>query len=203
METLTKVSEEEYLRLETTTFYKNEYHAGIIVPIEGVPIDHCSMMTNIVGQLGIYLKHKDFRIYISRMLVKIPAYERYVYPDVIVGYGKGTFNRKKDIDVLLNPAIIIEITSKNTNDYDRTEKLSCYITLESLQEYWLIDSEKIEIMSYKRTLNNDWIVRINKNINEKIIIGEAEIEIKELYANTVFDTENPHKPIRKSNKNLT
>ncbi len=203
METLTKVSEEEYLLLESTTFYKNEYHAGIIVPIEGVPIDHCSMMTNIVGQLGINLKHKGFIIYISRMLVKIPAYERYVYPDVIVGYGEGIFDRKKDIDVLLNPAIIIEITSKNTNDYDRTEKLSCYITLESLQEYWLVDSEKVHVMSYKRTLNNDWIMRMTSNINEKIKIAEAEIEVKELYLNTVFDTENPHKRIRKSTKNLT
>ena len=187
METLTKVSEEEYLLLESQATFKSEYHAGEIVAMAGAQRNHNLVIANLMFLLGLCLRRKC-RIFPSDMLLKLPECEKYVYPDVMIACGEEKLEIRKGIDVLLNPTIVIEVLSVTTAHYDRDEKLRCYLTLESLKECWLIDSEKAEIISYKRSLNNndEWIMYINKNINEKIKIGECEIDIQELYLDTIL-----------------
>ncbi|TAE72471.1 MAG: Uma2 family endonuclease [Bacteroidetes bacterium] len=78
-------------------------------------------------------------------------------------------------------SIVIEVLSESTKLFDKTEKLSCYFTLESLKQYVMIDSEKFEIIIYTRNENNDWLMHIVANIDEKIKIGECEIDSKDIY----------------------
>ena len=64
------------------------------------------------------------------------------------------------------------------------------LSLDSLKEYWLFDSLKMHVISYKRVINDDWTITTNKDINEKVKIGECEISLKDIYSGVAFDTEN-------------
>ena len=190
METLTKVSEEEYLLLESQATFKSEYHAGEIVAMAGAQEDHHKIVSNIGGELYICIKGSDCRVYYGDSLVKLAECEKYVYPDVVVFCGKTEKEKRNGIDVFLNPSIIIEVLSQSTARYDKKDKLECYLTLDSLKEYWLFDSLKMHVISYKRVINDDWTINTNKDINEKIKIGNCEIALKDIYAGVAFDTEN-------------
>nr|MCU0447443.1 Uma2 family endonuclease [Microscillaceae bacterium] len=45
------------------------------------------------------------------------------------------------LEVLLNPTVIIEVLSESTAAYDQSEKMRCYFTLPSLQQYVMVHSE--------------------------------------------------------------
>jgi phosphopantetheine adenylyltransferase len=46
----------------------------------------------------------------------------------------------------MNPVVIIEVLSDSTRNYDQGEKFSFYRSLESLQEYVLVDQDKSVVM---------------------------------------------------------
>ena len=184
METLVKISVEEYLEQEAKNEHKSEYHAGEVVAMAGAQENHNLIVANLIMEVGICLKYKQCKLYPSDMLVKLAICEKFVYPDIVVVCGERLLEKHKGLDVLLNPTIIIEVLSESTAHYDSSEKMECYFTLDSLQEYWLVDSEKISIKSYKRQSNDDWVLHLSKNPNEKIQIGDCEIVIKDIYLKT-------------------
>ena len=62
---------------------------------------------------------------------------RYFYPDVTVVCGESRFVDDHR-DVLLNPILLIEVLSDNTESFDRGEKFKSYLQLDSLREYVLV-----------------------------------------------------------------
>ena len=184
METLVKISVEEYLEQEAKNEHKSEYHAGEVVAMAGASINHNVLVRNLFKYLVLCLDEESCEIFINDLLLKIPFFEKYVYPDIAIVCGERALDKHRGLDVLLNPTIIIEVLSESTAHYDSSEKMECYFTLDSLQEYWLVDSEKISIKSYKRQSNDDWVLHLSKNPNEKIQIGDCEIVIKDIYLKT-------------------
>ena len=184
METLVKISPQEYFEQLAKSEVKLEYHAGEVVAMMGASKNHNLLVANILGELYPCLKHKNCILLPSDMLIKLPACERYVFPDITIVCEEVKYEKHKGLDVLLNPTIIIEVLSASAAAYDSHEKMECYFTLESLQEYWLIDSESISVKSYKRTTENDWILHLSKNPDEVLKIGECEVLLKDIYLKT-------------------
>lgn len=150
-----------------------------------------AIVRNLIIELGNCLKNKKCEVLPSDMLLKLPTCKKYVYPDITIVCDEIMLdeNKKQGLDVLLNPSIVIEVLSESTKLFDKTEKLSCYCMLQSLQQYIMIDSEKFEIIIYTRTENNDWLMHIVTNINEKIKIGECEIDSKDIYIKVGYEIE--------------
>jgi Uma2 family endonuclease len=184
METLIKISLQEYFEQLAKSEVKLEYHAGEVVAMAGASEKHNLIVGNIVTFLNFCLIHKNCFVYPSDMLVKVSTCEKYIYPDVTIVCGERNLEKYKGLDVLLNPTIIIEVLSASTSAYDSHEKMECYFTLESLQEYWLVDSESVSVKSYKRTTENDWILHLSKNPDEVLKIGQCEVLLKDIYLKT-------------------
>ncbi|PKQ70587.1 Uma2 family endonuclease [Raineya orbicola] len=184
METLVKISVEEYLEQEARNQHKSEYHAGEVIAMAGASINHNVVVRNLFKNLIFCIDENNCEIFTSDMLVKIPACEKFVYPDLIILCKDRQLEKHKGIDVLLNPTIVIEVLSESTAHYDAHEKMECYFALESLKEYWLVDSEKVSIKGYKRQNESDWNLHLTKNPEEKIFIGECEILVKDIYLKT-------------------
>ncbi|PKQ70588.1 Uma2 family endonuclease [Raineya orbicola] len=184
METLVKISVEEYLEQEARNQHKSEYHAGEVIAMAGASLKHNVIVANVITILSNCTKEKNCIVLPSDILVKLSTCERYVYPDVVLVCGEQHLEIYKGIEVLLNPTIIIEVLSESTAHYDAHEKMECYFALESLKEYWLVDSEKVAIRGYKRQNENDWNLHLTKNPEEKIFIGECEILVKDIYLKT-------------------
>jgi Uma2 family endonuclease len=74
---------------------------------------------------------------------------KFFYPDVSV-----VCNDEQGDDYYTKaPIIIVEVLSKSTRRVDKTIKLQAYKSLESLQEYVLIEQDCIEIEICRRSAN--------------------------------------------------
>jgi len=184
METLVKISPQEYFEQLAKSEVKLEYHAGEVVAMAGASENHNLIVVNLINELANCLKYKNCKVYPSDMLLKLPICEKYVFPDITIVCGEVQKEKHRGLDVLLNPTIIVEVLSASTVAYDSHEKMERYFTLESLQEYWLVDSESVSVKSYKRTTENDWILHLSKNPDEVLKIGECEVLLKDIYLKT-------------------
>ncbi len=185
MQTLVKtISEIHYLEQEAQEATKHEYHNGEILSMAGATEEHNLIVSNIVGELYICLKGKKCKIYPSDLLLKLEQCKKYVYPDVMVVCEEAQIERKtaQSADVLLNPSIVIEVLSKSTAFYDKAEKKRCYQMLPSLEQYVMIDSQKIEVISYRRTPENDWILEILNKLSDNLQIGDCLVKLADMYA---------------------
>ena len=62
-------------------------------------------------------------------------------------------------DTILNPALIIEVLSESTSDYDRGDKFKAYRSIPSFQEYWLVEQSQLQVEQYCKTDTSTWLYR--------------------------------------------
>ena len=84
--------------------------------------------------------------------------------------------------------LIIEVLSKSTRKYDRTEKFQEYKTLPSFKEYILIDPEKYNVEIRYQEETNLWRDTQYKNLEEKIVLKSVGVSIpmEDIYQNVQF-----------------
>ncbi len=155
-QTVSYLSEEEYLELERNSETKNEYFDGEIFDMAGASEAHNLIVANVVGELRSQLKKKPCRVYPSDMRLKIESTKLYTYPDVMIVCGERKFGDKEK-DMLLNPDVIIEVLSDSTESYDRGKKFSHYRQIASLKEYVLISQNIRKIERFSKTQTRQWI----------------------------------------------
>ncbi len=56
----------------------------------------------------------------------------------------------RESDMLLNPTVAFDIFSKNTSFQDKTEKLECYLAMNSIREYILIKEDEMRVEHYAK-----------------------------------------------------
>lgn len=188
MVTTNLISPEEYLVQEAQATHKSEYHAGEIVAMAGAQTAHNRIVASISGELYICLKHGNCELFPSDMLLALPECEKFVYPDLMIVCEEPNIERheKRGLDVLHNPAVIIEVLSESTASYDRTEKMDCYLKLSSLKQYVLVDSERVSVKTYTRTPENDWLMHTETDKNKTVVIGDCEIALADIYRKVGF-----------------
>jgi Uma2 family endonuclease len=188
METLVKVSVEEYLENEAKAGFKSEYKDGEVLAMAGAQLPHNAIVANLIIALGVCLKKKNCQVFPSDLLLKIADCERFTYPDITVVCGEVKLDDEKHggLDVLLNPGVIVEVLSDSTEKDDRGDKFECYKTIESLHTYVLVSSKKVLVEVRERTLENNWLLKSEKDKNKTILIGECEILIEDIYNKVVF-----------------
>jgi Uma2 family endonuclease len=148
---------EEYLELEEKGNVKHEYINGEIYTMAGASDSHVTIALNIASELRNHLRGKGCRVFISDMKVRINQRNCYYYPDILVtceSKDQETPNYKQ------YPQVIIEVLSPSTEAFDRGDKFADYQTLETLEEYILINSKKPRVECFRRGENNSWILTI-------------------------------------------
>jgi Uma2 family endonuclease len=92
--------------------------------------------------------------------------------------------------LLRHPKLIIEVLSPGTEAKDRGEKFSHYRSSPTLQEYVLIESEKISVECYRRGEGRLWLYfpyTTGDTIRLESIDCTVPIEL--LYENVTFEFE--------------
>lgn len=184
----TLLSVEDYFLQEAKADQKSEYHNGEVKMMAGASHQHNQIVSNTLGELFQCLKKLACRIYANDMLVEQPDCNRYVYPDISILCEEPILDKHEQagVDILLNPQIIIEVLSQSTALYDRSEKFDCYKKIPSLENYILIDSQKIWLEVFQKT-NQGWLGNTYKMPNDKINIIECELLLEDIYQNVKFD----------------
>lgn len=150
---------EKYFQMEEKALHKSEYHNGKVVKRCSKSFNEGVIATKISTCILGFAEDNDLNYYVSNsdLKIRIEAHDRVLYADAFVVSEKPIFYENRT-DTITNPVIIIEILSKSTAQYDRTEKFDYYRTLESFKEYVLVHQDRKHVIVFTKQTNNTWVL---------------------------------------------
>jgi Uma2 family endonuclease len=185
-----RLTPEEYLSRERLAPTKSEYYQGEVFAMAGASEKHNVIVSNLVFSLMASLRQRDCRVYSSDMRLLVSDTGLYTYPDVMVVCGKPIL-ADAHFDVLTNPALIIEVLSETTKDYDRGGKFHQYMRLPSLQEYLTVSQTEEMIDQSIRQADNSWLLRELVPANGSVRLNCLAIELEFGYVYDKVEVPNP------------
>ncbi|NJL43333.1 MAG: Uma2 family endonuclease [Pseudanabaena sp. SU_2_4] len=182
-----KMTIEEYLAWEPQQDIRYEYVNGEAFAMTGGTIPHNDIALNLYRTLYPHLRSRGCRANVSDVKVQVSPKSPYYYPDVIISCDPQDLNARTFIQ---NPKIIVEVLSPGTSAKDRGEKFVNYLSIPTLQEYLLIDSESISVERYCRGEGRMWLY-YPYTAGDTIALSSIEFElaIELLYEGIVFEAE--------------
>jgi Uma2 family endonuclease len=163
-----------------------EYYDGIITKLPMARGPHNEIIMNVGTALNISIKSngKKYRVMGGQQKVYMPALNWGVFPDVLVITDKPLYWDDNQV-LLINPIVVIEVLSRSTKRHDRTTKFTEYKTLESFQEYVLIDQNKCYVETHFKEEPNVWKGTDHKDISGSIYLKSIDctILIADIYEN--------------------
>jgi Uma2 family endonuclease len=152
-----RLTPEEYLAIERAAEFKSEYYDGQMFAMSGGSFPHALIAPNLTRALGNALAGRGCKVFSSDLRVRASR-RAYFYPDVTV-VCEAPRAADDQNDILLNPAVVVEVLSKSTEGYDRGLKSQQYRQIDSLQEYALVSQTEPRIEVYRRAPGGEWILR--------------------------------------------
>ena len=150
------LSPEAYLQLEQQSQTKQEYINGAVYAMAGASDAHVTIAGNLFARLLNHLRGGGCRVYIADMKVRILDRNCFYYPDVMV-----TCNPEDQTTPTYKqfPKLIVEVLSNSTEAFDRGDRFADYQTLESLEEYVLINTRHQRIECFRRDSGGRWLLQ--------------------------------------------
>jgi len=181
---------EEYLTLEEAADYKSEYIDGQIFHKAGESTNHNLIAGNLSAALNFAFKTQEYDVFMSDVRLWIPKRRIYTYPDVMVIAGEADYYNNRT-DTITNPQVIIEISSKSTQRYDRSDKFQAYRTIPSFREYLLLDQTKRYVEHFSKIDAKQWSLREYDESDEVISFSSIDFEISltDAYNKVKFEPE--------------
>jgi Uma2 family endonuclease len=178
---------EEYLEIDRSAEFKSEYVAGEIFAMAGGSENHNTITFNLSGLLHSQLHGGPCRGFAGDMRVSAGEGEMYVYPDVGVVCGERRFVDERR-DVLLNPAVIVEVLSPTTEAFDRGDKFEGYRRLKSVHDYLLVAQDRPHIEHYTRQSDGRWLLSEAGGLETEITLPSIRctLRLSEIYDGVDF-----------------
>lgn len=166
----------EYLTFEVESPERHEYIEGEIVPITGGTPNHNCITLNLASELRFALKRQPYRVFMTDQRLSIPLANIFTYPDVMVTAEPLEMMRDRK-DTVINPLLIAEVLSPSTQGYDRGKKFLSYRTIESFQEYLLIDQSAYRVEQFIKTEPQKWWFIEYTGLDTVIEISTLDVQI--------------------------
>jgi Uma2 family endonuclease len=176
----------EYLELEEKAEFRSEYRDGEIVPMAGGTTNHNRISLNVASNLTFSLKGQSYEVYMSDVRLWIPPNRQYTYPDVMLIQGEPIYLENTTATVT-NPRLVVEVLSKSTGNYDRSEKFDYYRSIPTLQEYILIDQSCYHVLQYVKTSPTQWLLTDHNQAEGTIQLGSIDLSLS---LNDIYDRVN-------------
>lgn len=169
----------DYLTLEASSNVKHEYLGGQIYAMAGGTPEHAALAAAAIGLLFPQLRGTSCRAYDSDLRVRTPS-GLATYPDVTVVCGT-TERDATDPQAVTNPALLIGVQSRTTEEYDAGDKFEHYKSLASLGQYVLIGHRDRALTVWTRGEDGKWqSATVRDGEIAELTIG-ARLDVRELY----------------------
>ena len=139
----------EYLAALEVSGVKLEYCDGEIYAMAGGTPAHADLAASATRLLGNALLGRC-RVSSSDLKVRIETTDLSTFPDVTIVCGErevATIDR----NAVINPTVLVEVTSHSTEDYDRGEKLNHYKQCLSVQAVLFVSHRRQQVTVVSRT----------------------------------------------------
>jgi Uma2 family endonuclease len=179
---------EEYFQWEEEQQLRHEYINGEVYAMTGGTQNHGRIASNIIFILKGHLRGGGCQVGNSDCRVNIVETNDFVYPDVSVACDESD---RTAVQAIKYPCLVVEVLSPSTANYDRGDKFRMYRRNPSLQDYLLVDAEKIAIDLYRHNELGNWEI-INYQPGDTIELKSVNLSclIEDLYEDIVFEAIN-------------
>jgi Uma2 family endonuclease len=182
------VSPEAYLAAEAESTVKHEYIRGYVYAMAGASDAHVTIALNLASAIRSHVRQTGCRVFIADMRVRVESRNVYYYPDVLVTCDERdrtstTFKRY--------PCLIVEVLSDQTEAFDRGDKFADYQSIETLQEYVLINQKRQRVECFRRN-EEGWMLRSYTSGSEIHLASvDFSISIEALYEDVELTDDRP------------
>lgn len=180
---------EAYLALEIESDNRSEFRGGEIVEMTGGTPAHNRIASALNALLWFGLRQKPYSVFVTDQRLWIPAANLYTYPDVMVVADPVKLKPDRK-DTVVDAALIAEVLSGSTEAYDRNQKFAHYRTIETFQEYILIDQYRPYAEHYVRQGENQWLFTEYAGLGASLMLSSVGVQIAlaDLYEAIEFET---------------
>ena len=176
----------DYLAFDEASEIRNEYIDGELYSMPGGTGNHNFIVANVIILLGNVLSDRDCRLYASQMRVRIDE-TKYVYPDASVVCGESRYEDEKEV-TLLNPTVVVEVTSPSSIVNDRISKVEFYGAVPSIEGYLILDQERVFAEWYTRA-ESGWHLQQFSDVNDVIALETlgCSLPLDQIYSRVRLD----------------
>ena len=176
---------EAYLQMEENSSIKHEYIDGQAYAMAGASDAHVTIALNLATELRNHLRGSGCRVYISDMKARLESLNRFYYPDVMVTCDQ---RDRETSQYKRFPCLIVEVLSDSTEAFDRGDKFADYQSLETLQEYVLINTKRQRVECFRRAENGLWELQSYTPVQPSLQLRSINFTgaIAALYEDVVF-----------------
>lgn len=153
-QTETGITEEEYLALERKAGVKHEFFEGLAFALPAASFNHRIITGNLNRHLGKLLRGKCNVGSVDQRL-KVEATGLLTYADLFV--ARGDLTMVEPGTTLVNPTMIAEVLSPQTELYDRTVKFEHYRQIPTMSTYLLVSQDAPRVEAYSRETDEVWL----------------------------------------------
>jgi Uma2 family endonuclease len=180
-----RYSYEDYLRALEESELKLEYSAGVIYAMAGGTLAHAQLSANVTAALKAKLK-RNCAVYSADAKVRVESSDFAGFPDVSVVCGDRQTSRV-DAHALTNPTLLVEVTSRSTEDYDRGDKLAHYQRLSSLKAVLFVAHDERAITIVERR-GRKWTSRVVRAGGRVVLADPAlSFDVDAIYEDVELD----------------
>ena len=163
---------EQYLELEEKSDIKHEYIDGEIYAMAGTTDAHNTIVGNLFSLIRDRLRGTDYRVYFVDLKARIESRNLFYYPDLLVTCDP----RDRETPTYKRfPKLIVEVLSDSTEAFDRGDKFNDYQTLDSLEEYVLVNSRHQRVEIFRRNEQGGWIFQTHTPTEETFTLQSLNL----------------------------
>nr|WP_249099590.1 Uma2 family endonuclease [Argonema galeatum] len=144
---------QKYLEWEEDQNIKYEYVNGEVFAMTGGTIPHNAIALNLASSLKNHFRGGSCRAFMADVKVRVSEKGPFHYPDVMVTCDD---RDRQAIQFIQYPCLIAEVLSPGTRGFDRGDKFTHYRRIETLREYILINSRRINVDCYRLNERGIW-----------------------------------------------
>lgn len=181
---------EEYFALELASEEKYEFWAGEVFCMSGASLAHNRIARNLGTALDMQLSARGCEVFPADMRIKVPSYPPYRYPDLTALCGQPEIERVSGLDVLVNPALIVEVLSPSTEAFDRGDKFTYYKSIASFSEYLLIAQHRPHVSQFVKQEDGVWTFREFNEMTDTVQCASVPcvLSLSEVYRDVTFES---------------
>lgn len=141
--------------MEASSTVRHEFLAGEIYAMAGGTPEHAALGAAVTAALITALRGGPCRVHSSDLRVRVAETGLATYPDVTVVCGPYEYD-PEDRNTVVNPRVIVEVTSDSTEDHDRGDKLLGYQSIPTLSSIVLVSHRERLVEVFERQPNALW-----------------------------------------------
>jgi Uma2 family endonuclease len=168
---------DDYLAAEEVAEFRSEFIGGEVVAMVGASFRHNRIIHNLHLALGNQLRGGPCGMMSQAMKVRTGESEDVYYPDVVVYCGEPRIEQRQG-EILLNPALLIEVLSPSSAAYDRGPKWDQYRRIASLQEYVVIWQDMPRVERFTRQGDGFWLFSEARGLDATVVLDTAGLTLR-------------------------